>query len=133
MADRATFRSGGAVSELLDVLGDWQGGARPLFRNLARAIAGAIERGVLAGDVRLPSERALAAALAIGRGTAVAAYEVLVADGLVERRRGSGTYVAVIDQPPLPRGREGSGPRAPPGRAKRRPGRPHRPLLVRPA
>lgn len=31
-----------------------------------------------------------------------------MADGLLERRRGSGTYVRVTDQPPLPPGREGS-------------------------
>jgi len=93
---------------VLDALGDWQGGRRPLFRSLARAIAGAVERGAVPADARLPSERALAEALAVGRGTAVAAYGVLVADGLLERRRGSGTYVTVTDQPPLPHGREGS-------------------------
>ena len=80
----------------------------PLFRRLARATASAIERGALADGSRLPSERVLAETLAIGRGTAVAAYDVLVADGLLERRRGSGTFVAVTAQPRLPEGREGS-------------------------
>ena len=108
MPDRATSPSSGAVVDLLDVLGRWSDGQGPLFRKLARAVASAVERGVLANDSRLPSERALAQTLAIGRGTAVAAYELLVADGLLERRRGSGTFVAVTDQPRLPAGREGS-------------------------
>jgi DNA-binding transcriptional MocR family regulator len=50
----------------------------------------------------------LARGLAVGRGTAVAAYDLLVAEGLVERRPASGTYVVITDQPPLPPGREGS-------------------------
>src|SRR5438067_129182 len=80
MPDRATSPSSGAVVDLLDVLGRWSDGQGPLFRKLARAVASAVERGVLANDSRLPSERALAQTLAIGRGTAVAAYELVVVD-----------------------------------------------------
>lgn len=58
--------------------------------------------------MRLPSERALAQALAIGRGTAVAAYELVVGAGLLERRQGSGSYVVLRDPQFLPSGREGS-------------------------
>lgn len=108
MPNRATSSRSGSVTEFVSALGSWSESAGPLFRNLARAIAGAIERGALADGDRLPSEREAARALAIGRGTAVAAYDVLVADGLLHRRMGSGTYVAVSDQPPLPPGREGS-------------------------
>jgi DNA-binding transcriptional MocR family regulator len=89
-------------------LGDWAIGSAPLFRQLARAIAGGIERGALDRGTRLPSERTLAAALVVSRGTAVAAYDVLVADGLIERRRGSGTYVLDAGVLGLPPGREGS-------------------------
>ncbi len=71
------------------------------------AIAGAIERGALANGTRLPSERILAEALAVGRGTAVAAYDLLVGSLIIERRRGSGTYVHLVDPLPLPSGREG--------------------------
>src|SRR2546422_108910 len=78
----------------------------PLFRQLARAIAGGIERGVLERGARLPPERALAVALVVSRGTAVSAYDVLVADGLVERRLGSGTYVLGAGALGLPPGRE---------------------------
>lgn len=106
--NRATSRSSGTVEDLVDVLGPWSEGQGPLFRKLARALTSAIERGAVPPDARLPSERALADALAIGRGTAVAAYDLLVGDALVERRRGSGTYVSVSHQLPLPPGREGS-------------------------
>lgn len=55
-----------------------------------------------------PAERRLAIALGVGRGTVVAAYDELVADGVVERRRGSGTFVLGPDTLGLPPGREGS-------------------------
>ena len=97
-----------AHAQVLDELGDWAVGAGPLFRQLARALAGAIERGVLERGTRLPPERALAGALVLSRGTAVAAYDLLVAEGLVERRRGSGTYVLGAGALSLPPGREGS-------------------------
>jgi len=96
------------MRRLVGTLGDWAVGAGPLFRQLSRAVAGAIEGGALAEGVRLPSERALSSALFVSRGTAVAAYDLLVADGLVERRPGSGTYVAGSAALGLPDGREGS-------------------------
>ena len=108
MPNRATSVRSGAVANFTAALGPWAENPGPLFRRLARSIASAIERGALPDGTRLPSERVLSGVLAIGRGTAVAAYDVLVADGLLERRRGSGTFVAVTDQPMLPEGREGS-------------------------
>src|SRR5580700_147574 len=96
------------LRRLVATLGDWAAGPAPLFRQLSRAVAGAIENGALGEGVRLPSERALSSALFLSRGTAVAAYDLLVADGLVERRHGSGTYVAGPAALGLPGGREGS-------------------------
>jgi DNA-binding transcriptional MocR family regulator len=93
---------------LVGALGDWASGPAPLFRQLARALAAAIESGTLAEGLRLPSERSLSSALFLSRGTALAAYDLLVADGLVERRHGSGTYVAGPAALGLPGGREGS-------------------------
>jgi DNA-binding transcriptional MocR family regulator len=97
---------------LLDELGDWSAGAGPIYRQLARALGGAVDRGVLAPGSRLPSERALAARLQVSRGTVLAAYEQLTGDGLIERRHGSGTYVAgppaTGARPTLPPDREGS-------------------------
>jgi len=89
-------------------LGEWAVGPGPLFRQLGRAVAAAIESGSLAEGMRLPSERRLSAALFVSRGTAVAAYDLLTADGLVARRHGSGTYVAGAAALGLPDGREGS-------------------------
>jgi len=89
-------------------LGDWAVGSVPLYRQLARALAGAIERGEFPRGTKLPAERALARGMLVSRGTAVAAYDVLVADGLVERRGGSGTYVLGAGVLALPPGREGS-------------------------
>jgi hypothetical protein len=80
----------------------------PLFRRLARSVAAGVDRGALARGTRLPAERRLAAALGVSRGTVVAAYDDLVADGVVERRRGSGTFVLGPDTLGLPPGREGS-------------------------
>lgn len=89
-------------------LGDWAVGTTPLFRLLARAIQAAVERGALPPGSRLPAERALAEAVSVSRGTAVAAYDLLVADGTIERQRGSGTFVIGAGSLGLPPGREGS-------------------------
>ena len=100
------------VHRLAAELGDWTVGTGPLFRRLARALAAAVDRGTLAPGARLPSERALAAATWSSRGTAVAAYDLLVGDGVIERRRGSGTFVSDPGRgaPPagLPADREGT-------------------------
>ena len=96
------------LRSLLDELGDWSRGRGPLFRQLARGIAGGIERGALAGGRRLPGERELARVVHLSRGTVVAAYDTLVAEGMVDRRKGSGTFVAGAEGPGWPAGREGS-------------------------
>ena len=97
-----------AVDDLVVRLGAWASGNGPRFRLLARSLAGAVESGYLGGGARLPSERSLAKALAVSRGVVVAAYDELVADGLVQRRSGSGTFVHGSADPSLPRDREGS-------------------------
>jgi DNA-binding transcriptional MocR family regulator len=96
------------VRRVVDELGDWSVGGGPLFRRLALALSRAMERGAVVPGARLPSERGLAGALQVSRGTAVTAYDLLVADGLVERRVGSGTFVVGSAGGDLPAGREGS-------------------------
>lgn len=53
-----------------------------------------IEEGALPPGAKLPTTRDLAARFSLSRGAAVAAYEMLVADGFAEARVGAGTYVA---------------------------------------
>lgn len=66
----------------------------PIYRSVARRLAGRIgSGGLLAGD-RVPSERELAAEYGISRMTARAALGLLEQRGLIERRDRSGTYVA---------------------------------------
>ncbi|WP_210414859.1 aminotransferase-like domain-containing protein [Microlunatus elymi] len=61
-----------------------------------------IDDGELGPGEPLPTDRALAAALAVGRSTVVAAYEMLRADGRIVRRQGSGTQVAGERPPDRP-------------------------------
>ena len=68
--------------------------AKPLYRQICDAYRDAIvERRLRAGQ-RLPSTRALAAELRISRIPVLNAFEQLLAEGYLESRRGSGTYVA---------------------------------------
>jgi len=73
---------------------------------LERQIHDAIRDRVLAGQLatgeRLPSSRALAAALGVARSTVVAGYDLLRAEGFVTGRPGSAMRVA--DLPPAPEG-----------------------------
>ena len=65
----------------------------PLYQQLADRLANAIERGEYAIGARLPSEHALSARYSIGRPTVRQATELLVRRGMLERRRGAGTFV----------------------------------------
>jgi DNA-binding transcriptional MocR family regulator len=76
---------------------------------LADALASLVRSGDLLADTRLPAERTLGAALGMSRGTVASALDQLAAEGLVERRHGSGTYVLDI-------GRAGASAGAPEGR-----------------
>ena len=84
---------------LIGVIGDWSAGTGPLYRQLAAAVADAIERGDLSPGARLPAERSLADALPASRGTVVSAFGLLAEAGAVVRRQGSGTSVDT-SQPP---------------------------------
>ena len=54
----------------------------------------AIGRGVLIAGDTMPSSRALAKSLRLSRGSVVAAYEQLAAEGYLEATRGGGTRVS---------------------------------------
>ena len=65
----------------------------PLYHQLAERLANAIRAGEFAPGERIPSEPRLAAEYGIGRPTVRQALDALVRQGLLSRRRGSGTYV----------------------------------------
>ncbi|MDI2131979.1 PLP-dependent aminotransferase family protein [Yinghuangia seranimata] len=64
---------------------------------LADALEALVRSGDLLPETRLPSERALGVALGVSRGTVASALDQLAAEGLVERRHGSGTYVRAVE------------------------------------
>ena len=66
----------------------------PLFRQVYVGLRKAILTGGLPSGERLPSTRDLAEQLGISRTVVVLAYDHLLAEGFVEGRRGSGTYVS---------------------------------------
>ncbi|MDN3359999.1 PLP-dependent aminotransferase family protein [Actinomadura sp. DC4] len=68
----------------------------PLSVQLGRQLREAMNDGRVRAGERLPSSRALASALGVSRTVVTAAYEQLYAEGWLEGRHGSGTYVADI-------------------------------------
>ena len=88
-----------SAGRLASLLGVWSEDEGPLYRQLADRIRGLVESGALRDGMVLPSERALAATLAVSRGTVVGAYRALTDDHVVERRQGSGTRVRTAEMP----------------------------------
>ncbi|WP_378734343.1 GntR family transcriptional regulator [Nocardia brasiliensis] len=79
----------------------------PKYLQISGYIRDRIERGELAPGAEVPSERELAAQWKVARPTAAKALNRLRQQGIVESRRGSGTYVAdrhgglvLLEQPP---------------------------------
>ena len=66
----------------------------PLYRAVKRALLHAIEDGTLAPGATLPSEAPLAAAFGVSIGTLRQAVGELVAEHILLRRQGRGTFVA---------------------------------------
>ena len=69
-----------------------------LQQQVYRSVRRAVLDGILESGTRLPSSRALAGDLRVSRTTTLLAYEQLLAEGYLQTRRGSGTFVAA----PLP-------------------------------
>jgi GntR family transcriptional regulator len=80
----------------------------PIYAQLDRAIRAAVATGKLAPGVQLPTVRQLAVELSVNANTVARVYLDLERAGIVEARRGVGTFVAA-DQPThgAKRGREG--------------------------
>ena len=76
-----------------------------LYHQIETHLRRSIAAGLLPAEAKLPAARRLALDLGVSRITVENAYAALEADGLVERRTGSGTYVlAATTQPPVQRG-----------------------------
>jgi GntR family transcriptional regulator / MocR family aminotransferase len=77
---------------------------RPAHARISERIRAAISSGALAQKARLPSSRTLAHDLGVARNTVDEALSQLVAEGLIVRRRGAGSFVSnrVPKPPPLP-------------------------------
>ncbi|HEV3044709.1 MAG TPA: PLP-dependent aminotransferase family protein [Roseiarcus sp.] len=66
---------------------------------VVEAVRARIDGRALAPGARLPSVRAMAAAMAVSKSTVVEAYDRLLAEGAIVARRGSGFYVAGPTRP----------------------------------
>lgn len=65
----------------------------PIYQQLFAQLRSMILSGDLAARTRLPATRELARAIGCSRSTVLLAFETLAAEGYVESRQGSGTYV----------------------------------------
>jgi GntR family transcriptional regulator len=72
-------------------------GGQPLYRVAKRALLRAIESGEVPPGGALPSETALAATLGVSIGTLRRAVDELVAERILVRRQGRGTFVETHD------------------------------------
>jgi len=81
-----------AISALLPDLNQQSG---PRYLALSSGLAALLLDGRMAPGARLPSERDLANALRLSRATVTAAYDQLASEGMLSRRRGSGSYLTL--------------------------------------
>lgn len=75
---------------------------RPVYRQVADEIEREIATGILRGGEALPALRTLAVELRINANTVQHAYRLLSLRGLVEVRRGQGTFVRATREPKAP-------------------------------
>ncbi len=94
-----------APTALAALLGDTWRRPRETTGALSDALRGLVVDGRLAARTRVPSERALAPALGVSRGTVTRAYDRLREDGYLVSARGAGSWLTLPD---------GHGPVAPP-------------------
>jgi GntR family transcriptional regulator len=71
----------------------------PIYAQLERAIRAAIATGRLEPEMQLPTVRQLAVDLAVNANTVARVYAQLERDGILETRRGVGTFVREVPTP----------------------------------
>ena len=76
--------------------------ATPLATQISTQVRSAVTVGVLSTGDRLPSTRDLATVLGVSRTVVTTAYAQLFAEGWLEGRHGSGTYIAEVAPQPSP-------------------------------
>lgn len=82
---------------------DLDGGeGRPVYRQIADELEREISVGILRPGEALPALRRLAADLRVNPNTVQHAYRWLARQGMVEVRRGRGTFVAAQQRPKAP-------------------------------
>lgn len=93
-------------------------GDGPLTERLYRGLRRAILDGRIVPGARLPSTRVLSADLGLSRNVVLVAFEHLMAEGYVEGRAGSGTFVSRALPDAVPARRPRTPAIAAPGRAR---------------
>jgi GntR family transcriptional regulator len=76
----------------------------PIYAQLDRSIRAAIATGKLESGAQLPTVRQLAVDLAVNANTVARVYAQLERDGILETRRGVGTFVRESPSPQTARG-----------------------------
>ena len=69
-------------------------GAAPLYHSLGQVIRGRIQSGEWPVGGRIPSERELMRCFGVSRATVRQSIDYLAKEGILQRRRGAGTFVA---------------------------------------
>lgn len=87
MNNKANGKGGGVLQ--LDLLSE-----KPIFQQIAGQIEDAVFTGGLAEGSRAPSTNELAALLGINPHTVLKGMNLLVEEGILEKKRGMGMYVA---------------------------------------
>ena len=85
-------------SALARLLGEWNLGTAPAYRELADVVRLLVLDGRIPLDMALPSERALAAALGLSRTTVTAAYAQLREQGFLSTGQGSRARTCIPHQ-----------------------------------
>ncbi|CAM2934808.1 GntR family transcriptional regulator [Vibrio mytili] len=68
---------------------------QPIFRQLADKIIHQIQQGIWQEGSPLPSVRRVAADMKINHLTVMKGYQLLVDEGLIEKKRGQGMFVTI--------------------------------------
>jgi GntR family transcriptional regulator len=76
----------------------------PTYLQLAQQVRQAVRLGILRPGDQLPTVKEVVSSLAINPNTVLKAYRELDREGVVEGRRGVGTFVATVPDAPPPDG-----------------------------